>query len=754
MFKNSLISLFVLSVVACGGGGSGPTPSPTPSPTPIVTNLAPTVSVTGQNTTPEFETVALNAIASDPDGSIVTIMWSIKSGPVETLIGADMQNVSFIAPSVDADTAVVLEVLVTDNEGATATSEFSVTISDIPTVIPNLAPTVTVTGQNTIQEFESLTLSAIADDIDGNIDTIMWSVKSGPVETLIGGDTQSVSFIAPGVAADTPVVLEVLVTDNDGATAVGEFAVTITATPNLAPTLSITGQDTVQEFESLALTAIANDSDGTIATFMWSVKSGPVETLIGGNTQSVSFIAPGVAADTPVVLEVLVTDNDGATTVGEFSVTITVAPVLGFADASLSFKLGTRQGSAIFYNNSLYLSDVSSGGVYSFAKFDNLHESIIDGSITDAPGIGYNFNGYVPSNSITAESADLTATVTSNGDIVSLIQAYDFNLGTKNLTSAEALSPGQLSTNLLAQNGNWLDTQFTSLNIDSGLNLTGVNVDGCQIEGIATETGSGFFSFSVVYSACEFSGDYEGVLQLQEVDEVWFLSWMAFDNNGQGVFAQIDTQVSQDEALSLTSELIPSLYVSSSSLLITKSAQIFTLEYTLTENTATPFVFDYTYDSAQELILGNGEGLPSDSTATNSTFSTAVTLPLERLDVTLAYEDLNNAVVTKSYPELDYIPSDQLLDSIAGQWGQLTISALGVLSGNVQDCSASGNIGNKQGRFWDIAITFSNCARLGSYTGVIVGAKGSVFDNASDVIITSLFNEAKTQGVNGILTRQ
>jgi hypothetical protein len=428
--------------------------------------------------------------------------------------------------------------------------------------------------------------------------------------------------------------------------------------------------------------------------------------------------------------------------------------------------LGTRNASAVFYNDSLYLSDVSSGGVYSYAKFDNVQDSTIKGIVTDAAGIGYNFNNYVPSNnSVVAESADLSATVTTSSDIVTLIQGYDFSIANKVLSASEALSPTQLSNNLVAQNGNWIDTQITTLNIDSGLNLTAFDVDGCQINGTATNTGSGFFSFSVIYSACDFSGNYEGILQLFEVDEVLALSWMAFDSNSQGVFARVDNQVTQDEALSLTGKLIPSLYVSSSTILITKSDgmtnldQIFTLEYTTSDNTNTPFVFQYIYDATQQLILEKekGDGLPIDSIATNSALSIPVTTALERLEVSLEYENSNNNLVTKEYSALDYIPPDKLLDSIAGQWGQLIISDLGIVSGNVQDCSVDGEVSNDEGKLWDISITILACTtsnNSGDYSGVIVGAEGSVFGVQNDVVITSLFNADKTLGVNGILSRQ
>jgi hypothetical protein len=286
------------------------------------------------------------------------------------------------------------------------------------------------------------------------------------------------------------------------------------------------------------------------------------------------------------------------------------------------------------------------------------------------------------------------------------------------------------------------------------LNLSATDEDGCIIDGVVTPTSSGVFTADLNYSGCSKAGTYSGILTLKMAADVSEIEWMAFDDSDRGVFASVDTEITQDEALSLTGALLPSLYVSSSKIIMTKSGQIFTLEYSFADNSNTPFVFQYTYDENQQLILGSGEGLPTDITATNSTISIPVTPALERIDVTVEYEDQNNNTESKQYTALNYIPLDELRDSIAGRWGNLMISESGVVSGSAQDCSAVGQISNKQSKLWDISITFSGCSNAGDYTGVIVGATGSVFGNQSDVVITSLFDATKTLWVNGILNKQ
>jgi hypothetical protein len=91
----------------------------------------------------------------------------------------------------------------------------------------NSAPAVSISGENTVEEGQVLTLTANATDVDGSINSVMWSTTSTDI-SLSGDDTTSVSFTAPDVDNDDiSVTLDVLVTDNDGATATQTITVSI-----------------------------------------------------------------------------------------------------------------------------------------------------------------------------------------------------------------------------------------------------------------------------------------------------------------------------------------------------------------------------------------------------------------------------------------------------------------------------------------------------------------------------------------------
>ena len=91
----------------------------------------------------------------------------------------------------------------------------------------NNAPTVTA-GQNAATTSGKLvTLSATANDVGGSIATTVWTQVSGTPVTLINAGTTAASFIAPAVAASTPLVFGLTATDNLGATGTADSTITV-----------------------------------------------------------------------------------------------------------------------------------------------------------------------------------------------------------------------------------------------------------------------------------------------------------------------------------------------------------------------------------------------------------------------------------------------------------------------------------------------------------------------------------------------
>jgi hypothetical protein len=115
-----LVGAALLALSACGSDDN------TPDPDPV--NVAPTVSA-DDTTAIEGSAVSITASGQDTDGTIASYAWTQKSGTTVELAGSDAASVSFTAPTVVADEALEFTVTVTDDGGATAATDVTVSVT-------------------------------------------------------------------------------------------------------------------------------------------------------------------------------------------------------------------------------------------------------------------------------------------------------------------------------------------------------------------------------------------------------------------------------------------------------------------------------------------------------------------------------------------------------------------------------------------------------------------------------------------------
>ncbi|WNC73803.1 leucine-rich repeat domain-containing protein [Thalassotalea psychrophila] len=101
----------------------------------------------------------------------------------------------------------------------------------------NVAPSVIIDGTNRAQERSTITLLAVASDVDGTIASYNWQVSGANVE-LIGQDSSALTLTLPSVDQDTAFNVTVEVTDNDDQSASQTLVVTSEA---IYDTISIHG---------------------------------------------------------------------------------------------------------------------------------------------------------------------------------------------------------------------------------------------------------------------------------------------------------------------------------------------------------------------------------------------------------------------------------------------------------------------------------------------------------------------------------
>lgn len=174
-------------------------------------NAAPTAAAGEDQAVDALDRVTLDGQASaDSDGTIQQYAWSVIDADL-TIDDADQPVAQFTAPDVDVPSTLTLRLVVTDNEGASASDELSVTIT------PNEPPVADAGADQQTDEGQTVVLSAAAStDADDEITDYAWTQLSGPTAELTEADSAVANFVAPEVEADSELVFQVTVTDARG----------------------------------------------------------------------------------------------------------------------------------------------------------------------------------------------------------------------------------------------------------------------------------------------------------------------------------------------------------------------------------------------------------------------------------------------------------------------------------------------------------------------------------------------------------
>jgi hypothetical protein len=245
------------------------------------------------------QAVTLSGSGTDSDGTVDAYQWA-ENG----VIKGNNTNLTLANLSVGSHTLVLT---VTDNKGAKASDSVQVRVD----ALDNKAPVANAGGNKTIQEGESITLVGTGSDVDGTVQSYVWS-KDG-VELGQTAGLQIPNDLPYGKHTYT-----LTVKDDKGAsdsdTMVLKVKVKVNADVNDAPSANAGVDKTIVAGETVTLEGSGEDTDGTIESYLW--KEGQQDL---GNKSSLELSGLAVGVHTYTLI---VTDNDGAT--GADNVTVTV----------------------------------------------------------------------------------------------------------------------------------------------------------------------------------------------------------------------------------------------------------------------------------------------------------------------------------------------------------------------------------------------------------------------------------------------
>ena len=263
----------------------------------------------------------LTGSGTDADGTIAGYAWTRVSGPATFTLGTAGAATTTLTNLVAG--TYVFRLTVTDNNGATGTDDVTVTVN--ASAPSNQAP-IAIAGNNVTLNLpaNSTTLNGTASfDPDGTIAAYSWSKVSGPGTFTIGNANAATTTLTNLIAGTY--VFQLTVTDNNGATDDDNITVIVSATPNQPPTANAGNNITMTlPLNSTNLNGgSSTDADGTIVSYAWTRVSGPATYTLanaGAAATGLSNLVAGV-----YVFRLTVTDNDGATSTDDVTVTVNAA---------------------------------------------------------------------------------------------------------------------------------------------------------------------------------------------------------------------------------------------------------------------------------------------------------------------------------------------------------------------------------------------------------------------------------------------
>jgi hypothetical protein len=174
-------------------------------------NNSPLINVAQQTTVFEGETVRVDAsLTTDAEKDALLFKWTQIGGTRINLGELNSPLLSFNAPMVGSTEIMLFRLDVFDGRDTSSTT-VQVKINN-----RNSVPTVTIEPHSsTLDESESITLQADANDIDGELLSFEWRQLSGPAVVFSSQNSQTLTFNAPQVSANEVIEIAVYVSDSE-----------------------------------------------------------------------------------------------------------------------------------------------------------------------------------------------------------------------------------------------------------------------------------------------------------------------------------------------------------------------------------------------------------------------------------------------------------------------------------------------------------------------------------------------------------
>jgi hypothetical protein len=401
-----------------------------------------------------------------------------------------------------------------------------------------------------------------------------------------------------------------------------------------------------------------------------------------------------------------------------------------FASATYVRENSEGLAEVVLLGDDLYYVSFSGEGNL-LSRFTQISEHIADGEIADAAGF------YKLADDTELKAGQFSASLTINSSNVvnsmtGLTLESTGGAGNQVVIAGGTFNKVTNIADISALNDDWsAEADFSEFSIDTGLNLTAVDNNNCNISATLTAQDNDVFAATFNYADCDAAGQYEGVLWSYSFDGVTYLKWFALDSDNKAVTGAVDDFTSQQDALALNGELQPALYVGGmpGRSLISKGNKVYYRGGDIGGN----YVFSYTAPETVAVLEAEGEGL--DWPLNNAVAATLV-MPVPNSKSHELSGEILLSDDADTFSGMEQVAQTSLLTSVTGHWSDMTIAENGTVSGTLLDCTiTTGTVTNYEASIADMQLSLTGCDIAGDFTGVAVAIKQS----AGDIILLNIF---------------
>lgn len=241
--------------------------------TPMFINTPPRLGTIGNKSVDEGTLLSFTATATDEDVPTQTLTFSLVNNPSGAVINPTTGAFTWTPTEEQGGSDYTFTVVVTDSYGATDSESITVTVNKIQS-----SPVLAAIGDKSVNELSLLTFTASAIDYDLPVDTLTFLLIGAPSGAAI--DPSTGVFTWTPSESQAPSSYDMTITVNDGGLTDSETITVTVSEVNNPPILSPIGNRTVNELETLTLTASAIDPNIPTRNLVFSLLGEPTGASI------------------------------------------------------------------------------------------------------------------------------------------------------------------------------------------------------------------------------------------------------------------------------------------------------------------------------------------------------------------------------------------------------------------------------------------------------------------------------------------